>query len=85
MRGISRRTLLGGALGASRLFGVNSRGARIDMPEVEIKDPLTERQMFRLTDPDVLFHLPHFHHRFLSRKNDFILLGGELDGSRQIF
>ena len=42
MRGISRRTLLGGALGASRLFGVNSRGARIDMPEVEIKDPLTE-------------------------------------------
>jgi oligogalacturonide lyase len=66
-------------------LGVNSKGTRLDMPEVEIEDPLTGRKMFRLTDPDVLFHLPHFHHRALSRKNDFILLGGELDGTRQIF
>ena len=82
---ISRRTFLGGAVGSIPLSGANSRGARLDMPEVEIEDPLTERTMFRLTDPDILFHLPHFHHRFLSRKNDFILLGGELDGTRQIF
>ena len=54
------------------------------MPEVELEDGLTGRKMARLTDPDVLFHLPHFHHRFLS-KNDFIVLGGELDGTRQLF
>lgn len=83
-RGISRRTFLG-AVGTIPLLGANSKGTRLDMPEVEIVDPLTERKMFRLTDPDVLFHLPHFHHRFLSRKNDFILLGGELDGTRQLF
>ncbi len=83
--GISRRTFLGAAAAAHPLLGANSKGTRIAMPEVEIADPLTERKMFRLTDPDVLFHLPHFHHRFLSRKNDFILLGGELDGTRQIF
>lgn len=83
--GISRRIFLGGAVGSIPLLGANRKGARLEMPEVEIEDPLTERKMFRLTDPDVLFHLPHFHHHFLSRKNDFILLGGELDGTRQIF
>jgi oligogalacturonide lyase len=76
---------LGGAIGSIPLLGANSKGTRLEMPEVEIEDPLTGRQMFRLTDPDVLFHLPHFHHHFLSRKNELILLGGELDGTRQIF
>ena len=83
--GLSRRTFLGGAIGSIPLVGANRKGTRLEMPEVEIDDPLTERKTFRLTDPDVLFHLPHFHHRFLSRKNDAILLGGELDGTRQIF
>jgi oligogalacturonide lyase len=52
--------------------------------DTEIVDELTGRSLSRLTDPDALFHLPHFHHRFLSKNNRFVILGGEADGTRQI-
>ncbi len=81
----SRRVFLAAAgLSAVRLRA-DGRGVRIDSPSVEFADELTERKVQRLTSPDVLFHLPHYHHRFISRKGDFLLLAGEVSGSRQVY
>lgn len=84
MRAASRRAFLGALAVACRL-GAVGRGDRIDSPPVEFEDPLTGRKAERLTDPAVLHHLPHSHHRFVSRKNDFVLLAGEASGSRQLY
>ncbi len=61
------------------------RGTRFDQPAEEVEDPLTGRKTFRLTDPDVSFHLPYATHRALARKSSFLLLGGEPSGSPQIY
>jgi oligogalacturonide lyase len=61
------------------------KGARFQAPMVKFADPLTERQMWRLTDPTVLHHLPHYHHHFISRNNESLLVTSEISGERQIF
>ena len=48
-------------------------------------DPLTERLKWRLTDPGVLHHMPHYHHRFIARDNSFMLVASERTGERQIY
>ena len=48
-------------------------------------DPLTERLKWRLTDPKILHHLPHYHHRFIAKNNSFMLVASERTGSRQIY
>ena len=83
---LSRRAFLGGAaaplLGARRGPG---RGFRVASEIAVLRDALTERELFRLTDPSVLHHLPHYHHRFIARNNSFILLASERPGTRQIY
>ena len=83
---LSRRAFLGGAaaplLGARRGSG---RGARVASRIAPFLDPLTERKLFRLTEPSVLHHLPHYHHRFIAQDNSFILLASERPGTRQIY
>ena len=78
--------LLGGAvaplLGARRGSG---RGVRVASQIAPFLDPLTERKLFRLTEPSVLHHLPHYHHRFIAQDNSFILLASERPGTRQIY
>ena len=47
-------------------------------------DPLTERPVWRLTDPSLLHHHPQNYQRFVARHNSFLLLAGERGGQRQV-
>ena len=82
-RRIGRRGFLAAAtLSAAR--AATSRGDRLPTPRDKLVDPLTERELFRLTDPAVLHHLPGGNHRFIARNNSFLLLAAEHGGERQI-
>ncbi len=83
MRPVSRRSFLAGVSGAT--LRAAGRGTRLNTPRDEFKDELTEREMFRLTDPKILHHLPAYHHRFLAKDNSFLLLAAEHSGGRQIY
>ena len=87
MKTLSRRAFLSAAapLLASAQRQSSGRGARFDGLASVSPDPLTERLTYRLTPPGHLHHLPHYHHRFLSRSNSFALVAGERTGLRQIF
>ncbi len=78
-----RKMLTAGLLlpGFARAAG---RGSRVEHGETKVVDELTERSLSRLTDPNVLYHLPHYHHRFLSANNRFLILAGEVGGTRQL-
>ena len=80
----SRREALAASLllHGSTLKG--EQGSRFEQGAVELTDELTGRVLDRLTDLKVLFHLPHYHHRFLTADNRALILGGEADGTRQI-
>lgn len=80
----SRRKVLATSLllHGSTLKG--AQGSRFDHEAVELTDELTGRALDRLTDLKVLFHFPHYHHRFLAANNRSLILGGEADGTRQI-
>ena len=81
---VSRRTLLAvGAVFARPLFGAG-RGTRIPSPEIELEDSLTGRKMSRLTNNEVLSHLPAYYNRALSKRGNFLLIASEVSGSRQI-
>ena len=81
MRRVSRRWILAAA---TSWAAAASRGTRIDTPRESLLDALTGRDLFRLTDPEVLHHLPGHNHRFISRANSFLLLAAEHAGVRQI-
>lgn len=84
MRLWSRRSVLAAGVLLPGFAQAVGRGTRVEHGHTEIVDELTERPLSRLTDPKLLFHLPHYHHRFLAKNNRFIILGGEADGTRQI-
>ena len=83
MRPVSRRAILAGFPAAA--LRAAGRGTRLDAPRVKFADGLTGREMFRLTDPAVLHHLPDCRHRCLARDNSFLLLAAEHSGERQIY
>ncbi len=83
MRLVSRRTILAGF--PTSTLQAAGRGTRLDTPRVKFSDDLTGREMFRLTDPSVLHHLPAYCHRCLSQDNSFLLLAAEHSGARQIY
>lgn len=82
MRRVSRRWFLAAA--TSWAAGAAGRGTRIDTPREELLDGLTGRDLFRLTDPAVLHHLPGHNHRFIARNNSFLLVAAEHGGERHI-
>jgi oligogalacturonide lyase len=85
MSGLTRRGfLLGMAPALSAANILEKKGTKVPPIAVKFPDPLTERPIWRLTDPRVLHHLPHYHHRFVS-KRDFLLVASELTGTRQIY
>ncbi len=83
MRPVSRRTILTGF--PALTLRAAGRGTRLDAPRVEFSDALTGREMFRLTDPRVLHHLPAYWHRRLAQDNSFLLLAAERSVERQIY
>lgn len=86
MRALSRRSfLLGAAPAAAAAVLPERRGAKVPSRAAQFRDALTERPLWRLTDPGVLHHLPHYHHRFISQRRNFLLVASELSGTRQIY
>ncbi len=83
MRPVSRRTLLAGF--PAPILRAAGRGTRLDTPRAPFSDELTGREMFRLTDPGILHHLPAYGRRRLSPDNAFLLLAAEHSGARQIY
>ncbi len=83
---VTRRVFLAGLspLTAATRRSTGKR-SRVPSRSAVFPDPLTERLKWRLTDPDVLHHLPHYHHRFIARNNSFMLLASERTGLRQIY
>ena len=83
MRRVSRRWFLAAATSSAAL-ATTARGTRIDTPRDKLLDGLTERGLYRLTDLEVLHHLPGHHHRFIAHNNSFLLLAAEHGGTRHI-
>lgn len=84
MRLWSRRNALAASLLLSASAMKGAQGSRFEQAPVGLTDELTGRALERLTDLKVLFHFPHYHHRFVSPGNRALILGGEADGTRQI-
>ena len=80
----SRRNALAASLLLSGSALKGAQGSRFEQGAVELTDELTGRTLERLTDLNVLFHFPHYHHRFVGANNRSLILGGEADGTRQI-
>ncbi len=80
----SRRNALAASLLLPGFALKGAQGSRFEQEAVELTDELTGRALERLTDLKVLFHFPHYHHRFLASNNRSLILGGEADGTRQI-
>jgi oligogalacturonide lyase len=85
MHRITRRAFLAASVPLWAKDARFGKGARFQSPVVKFADPLTERQMWRLTDPAALHHLPHYHHQIVSRNNEFLLVASEISGERQIY
>ena len=82
---ITRRAFLAASAPLWAKDARSAKGARFQSEIVKFSDPLTERQVWRLTDPAVLHHLPHYHNRSIARNNGFVLVASEISGERQIF
>ena len=82
---LTRRAFLSAAAPVLAAQRPARKGSKIPSEKVEIADPLTERPLFRLTNPAILHHLPHYHHCFIARNNSFLLLASEHSGTRQIY
>ena len=81
MRRVSRRCFLAAATVPATARGVG-RGTRLRVPSTEFQDGLTGRDIARLTDPEVLHHLPGSNHRCVARNNAFVLVAAEHGGAR---
>ena len=83
---VTRRVFLAGlsplAAATQRLGG---KRTQVEATAAVFPDPLTERLKWRLTDPKILHHLPHYHHRFIAKNNSFMLVASERTGLRQIY
>jgi len=90
MSAFSRRSLILKTLPVPLLCGVRSvrgagRGTRIEHERVEIEDSLTGRAAERLTPLESAWRLPSDAQRYLSKKNDFLLLFSEKAGAPQVY
>ena len=72
---VTRRVFLSAAAPLLAAQRPARKGSKIRPEKVEIADPLTGRPLFRLTDPAILHHLPHYHHHFIAR-NKLLPSGG---------
>jgi oligogalacturonide lyase len=82
---LSRRGFLLGLTPAAAAVRRPGKGFKVTSQSVKFLDPLTEREMFRLTDPKILHHLPHYHNRYISKRDTFMLVASERTGTRQIY
>ena len=79
---LTRRGFLAGAA-ALQVRRAAGKGERLAASLRRYADPLTEREVWRLTDPAVPHHHPQNYQRFASRNNAFLLLARLIEGQRQ--
>ena len=82
---ISRRSLLAASAAVVRPLLGAGRGTRISAREIEFEDSLTGRKISRLTNKDVVSHLPVYYNRVLARRGNFLLIASEVSGARQFY
>ena len=81
----TRRVFFAAATSLPAAVRRTRRGLKIPSEKVELQDPLTGRRIVRFTNPSILHHLPHYHHRSIARNHSFLLTASERSGSRQIY
>jgi oligogalacturonide lyase len=85
---LSRRSLLATAVWASRALASGAKGQKGQMFEAEVErypDPVTEIQVYRLTDPSYSSTLPGRYNRVISRNSGMLLYCSDRTGSPQAF
>ena len=81
---ISRREFLAG-IPAVQTRLASGKGQQYPSEIRRYLDPLTEREVWRLTGPSRLFHHPASYQRFVARNNSFALLADSPGGDPQVF
>jgi oligogalacturonide lyase len=80
----TRRALLA-ALASTALRAELEKGRSFPSEWKRYKDPATEFDVYRLTDPAFSSHLPAHYNRTLSRRHGFLLFSSDRAGSYQAF
>jgi oligogalacturonide lyase len=80
----SRREFLA-AIPAVQIKRASGRGQQYPSEIKRYADPLTEREVWRLTSPANLYFHPYSYQRFVARNNSFVLLAGRREEGIQIF
>jgi oligogalacturonide lyase len=83
--GLSRRSLLVSAFGATRLLGQGGKGAVFPAESKRYSDPATEFDVFRLTDPGYTAILPASYNRAIARNDSWLIFSCDRTGSPQAF
>jgi oligogalacturonide lyase len=84
LRRLSRRSLLAG-LGAAPLFSAGTKGTAFPPDTRRYPDPLTELEVYRLTDPGYSSTLSAPYNRVITRNSSAMLFCCDRDGSPQAF
>jgi oligogalacturonide lyase len=83
--GITRRRLFLSALAAARLFAEGRKGEVFPTDAVRYPDPLTEIEVYRLTNPDYASTLTAYYNRGIAHNSGWMLCGSDRTGSPQGF
>lgn len=84
LRRISRRSLLAG-LGSVPLFSAGTKGTSFPPDTRRYPDPLTDLEVYRLTDPAYSSTLPAPYNRIITRNSASMLFCCDREGSPQAF
>jgi oligogalacturonide lyase len=83
--GITRRRLFFSALAAARLLAEGRKGEVFPSDAVRYPDPLTEIEVYRLTNPDYSSTLTAYYNRGIARNSGWMLCASDRTGSPQGF
>ena len=82
---MTRRRLLLSALAASSLLAEGRKGEVFPTDSVRYPDPLTEIEVYRLTNPDYSSTLTAYYNRGIARNSAWMLCGSDRTGTSQAF
>jgi oligogalacturonide lyase len=82
---VSRRTLLLGALAAASGRAASPRLPSFESDWRRYADPLTEFEVYRLTQPEYTSELPAYYNRGIARNSAWMIFTCDRTGSPQIF
>src|SRR5579871_2579253 len=86
VRGWTRRSFLLSSVAATKAAAAaDSRGSFFPTESHRFPDPLTEFDVYRLTDPAHASWLPAYYNRAFTRRATFLLFASDRTGSPQAF